>query len=178
MEFLDGPESDTEGPGTAYGQEKARLLQEKVGLAARRADEDDRAHRGRRTAGGRRPDRGSGGQSGELLQQGVPVWHDEHGPYDSEHDRRGAEAHQRERIRAVRELPGGDATKTAGSGAVGHTLHQLPGKGRARVVVSSAAARGELRCFTYRKVHSLVVYSLKWSRLPPAWRRDSPSRNA
>src|SRR5260370_41048866 len=141
MEFLDGPESDTEGPGIAYGQEKAGLLQEEAGLAARRADEDHRSHRGRRTAGRRRPDRGSRGQSGELLYQGVPGWEDEHGPHDPEHDLRCAEAHPGERIRSVRELPGRDAAKAAGSGAVGEALHRRPGTVRAGLAVKGRAGR-------------------------------------
>src|ERR1700740_2521652 len=132
MEFLDGPESDTDGPGIANGQEKARLLQKEIGIAARGTDEDDRAHRGRRTAGRRRSDRGSGGQSVQLLYKRVFVWDDELGPYDSEHDRRSAKAHQVERIRDVRELPGRNATETTRSGTVGQALHQLPGESRAR----------------------------------------------
>ncbi len=49
-------------------------------------------------------------------------------------------AHSVKRIRPVRELPGRDATKTAGSCAVGQALHQLPGKARAGAAVTPAAA--------------------------------------
>src|SRR5882672_12574815 len=112
----------------SHGQEKARVLQKEAAGAARGADEDHRAHAGRRPHGGRRSHGGSGGQGGELLHQRISLWHDEYGPQDPEHDRRGAEAHPGGGIRRLRELPGRDAAETAGSGAVGEALHQLPGK--------------------------------------------------
>src|SRR5260370_32751356 len=81
-------------------------------------------------------------------------------------------------MRSLRELTGRNATKTAGSGALGQALHQLPGKGRAGFAVSQALAAAIPPCSAYPKVYFSFVYLIKWSRLAPAWRGDSLSRNA
>src|ERR1700741_4208510 len=76
-----------------HGQEKAGVLQEKTAREAGRVNENHRADAGRRPYGGRRSNGGPGGQGGELLYQGVSLWHDQYGPHNPEHDRRGAETH-------------------------------------------------------------------------------------
>src|SRR5215471_11540234 len=130
---------DGQGGGTQkeYGQEKARLLQKEIARAARRTLEDDCANGRRRTPGGRRPNCGSCGQSCQLVHERVFVRHDKHGPGAAESDRRGAPPYRRRRIRRLRQLRRRDATKAAGSSAMGEALHQLPGKGRKGTTVNA-----------------------------------------
>jgi len=71
-----------------HGQEKARLLQKEIAGAAEELTKTIAPDPGRRPHGGRRSDSGSGGQGGELLYERVPLWDDQYGSHDLEHDRR------------------------------------------------------------------------------------------
>jgi hypothetical protein len=86
-------------------------------------------------------------EGGQLLYQGVSVWDDQYGPHGPEYDRRGAEAHPDGRLWGVCELPGGVAAEAAGGGAVGETLHRLPGEDGAGIVAMSGGVPWKARGF-------------------------------
>src|SRR5882762_3920329 len=163
----------------SHGQEKARVLQKEAAGAARGADEDHRAHAGRRPHGGRRSHGGSGGQGGKLLHQRVSLWHDQYGPQNPEHDRRGAEAYPGGGIRRLRELPGRVAAEAAGSGAVGETLHQLPGKDGTGIVAVGGTSGKKFNIENTEKRSNFPTLQTKGgvlNRSPKASKSTSPNR--